>query len=409
MAKSKLKDLKITKVDFVDAGANQQADVLLFKNKEGAPAPAAAEPAHQSMVKRFLAGVMSIAKREGIEQTEIEEIAKGCDAETFDEKFQSAQLRKTTDEIWDFCYFLQDSLCSIVRDADVAAADKGTMMSQSLAEFNEAVTAAIALWASGTPTKVLKSAPEMTAEQIEVAKARLAAIIAKSTGTEPAGTTNPGTDPVTKTTKGVDEEMKIDKSKLTPEELAALEAIEKKAGIQDDEPAATDPVAKSTEPAATEPAAEPAATDPAPATEPAGNEDIYKGLHPAVAAELKALRKRADEAEDRELAEVAKKYEIIGKKPEELVPLFKSLKAAGGAAYDQMIAVLDASVQTVEKSGAFSEIGKSTSGGQSDAWAQIEKHAEAIQKSAPTMTWNQAIDKACEQHPELVAEYETNR
>ena len=74
-----------------------------------------------------------------------------------------------------------------------------------------------------------------------------------------------------------------------------------------------------------------------------------------------------------------------------------------------MIAVLDASVQTVEKSGAFSEIGKSTSGGQSDAWAQIEKHAEAIQKSAPTMTWNQAIDKACEQHPELVAEYETNR
>ncbi|MBR2896958.1 MAG: hypothetical protein IKC04_03630 [Oscillospiraceae bacterium] len=409
MAKSKLKDLKITKVDFVDAGANQQADVLIFKNKEGAAAPVAAEPTQQSLVKRFLAGVMSFAKREGIEQTEIEEIAKGCDAETFDEKFQSAQLRKTTDEIWDFCYFLQDSLCSIVRDTDVAVADKGTMMSQSLAEFNEAVTAAIALWASGTPTKVLKNAPEMTAEQIEVAKARLEAYIAKSTGTEPAGTTQPGTDPVTKTMKGVEEDMKIDKSKLTPEELATLEAIEKKAGIQDDEPAATDPVAKSTEPAATEPAAEPAATDPAPAAEPAGNEDIYKGLHPAVAAELKALRKRADEAEDRELAEVAKKYEIIGKKAEDLVPLFKSLKAAGNGAYDQMIAVLDASVQTVEQSGAFSEIGKSTSGGQNDAWAQIEKHAEAIQKSAPTMTWNQAIDKACEQHPELVVEYETNR
>ena len=408
MAKSKLKDLKITKVDFVDAGANQQADVLLFKNKEGAPAPAATEPAHQSMVKRFLAGVMSIAKREGIEQTEIEEIAKGCDAETFDEKFQSAQLRKTTDEIWDFCYFLQDSLCSIVRDADVAAADKGTMMSQSLAEFNEAVTAAIALWASGTPTKVLKSAPEMTAEQIEVAKARLAAIIAKSTGTEPAGTTNPGTDPVTKTTKGVDEDMKIDKSKLSPEQLAQLEEIEKVAGIQEETEPAAGGVAKSTEPAATEPAA-PAATEPAPATEPAGNEDIYKGLHPAVAAELKALRKRADEAEDRELAEVAKKYEIIGKKPEELVPLFKSLKAAGGSAYDDMIGVLDASLATVEKSGAFSEIGKSTGGTQPDAWAQIEKHAEAIQKSAPTLTWNQAVDKACEQHPDLVAEYEKNR
>ena len=35
---SKLKDLKITKVDFVEAGANPEANILLFKNKEGAPA-----------------------------------------------------------------------------------------------------------------------------------------------------------------------------------------------------------------------------------------------------------------------------------------------------------------------------------------------------------------------------------
>lgn len=221
---------------------------------------------------------------------------------------------------------------------------------------------------------------------------------------DPAPNTNAEDDPgdTSKSKKGVERDMKFDKSKLTAEELAQLEAIEKKAGITEDPaPAATDPVTKTTEPAAT-------ATDHTPAaTEPAGD-DIYKGLHPAVAAELKELRKRADAAEERELTEVAKKYEILGKKPEELAKTLKTLKAAGSSAYDDMISVLDASLASVEKSGAFSEVGKSRSG-QPDAWNQIEKHADDIMKAAPNMTRTQAIEKACEQHPELVAEYEANR
>lgn len=219
------------------------------------------------------------------------------------------------------------------------------------------------------------------------------------------GDTGEETNKTKKSTKGVDKDMKIDKSKLTPEELAQLEAIEKKAGVQEDDTPAADDVNKGTEKKddtqPTEKAA-PAASD------DEGGEDIYKGLHPAVAAELKELRKRADAAEERELTEVAKKYEILGKKPEELAKTLKTLKAAGGTAYDDMIGVLDASLASVEKSGAFNEVGKSRSG-QPDAWNQIEKHADDIMKAAPTMTRAQAIEKACEQHPELVAEYENNR
>ena len=76
-----------------------------------------------------------------------------------------------------------------------------------------------------------------------------------------------------------------------------------------------------------------------------------------------------------------------------------------------MIAVLDAGVEAMEKSGIFSEVGKRGSGGSTsgDAWAQIEKHAESIQKSVPTMSWPEAVDKACEQHPQLVHEYENGR
>ena len=62
-----------------------------------------------------------------------------------------------------------------------------------------------------------------------------------------------------------------------------------------------------------------------------------------VAAELKMLKKRAEDADNRELTDIAKKYAIIGKKPEELVPVLKSLKEAGGTAYTDMITILDAS------------------------------------------------------------------
>ena len=188
---------------------------------------------------------------------------------------------------------------------------------------------------------------------------------------------------------------KIDKSKLTPEELAMLEAIEKKAGIPDEPANDPNPAAPATE-------VNKSAGQAGDNQNTGEEEDIYKGLHPAVKAELERLRKAADQAEEKELTEIAKKYEIIGKKPEELVPLFKNLKKAGGNAYEQMIALLDASVEAVEKSGVFSEIGKKGGAGTVDAWAAIEKHADEIQKSMPNLTRAQAIDKACQLHPELV-------
>ena len=133
------------------------------------------------------------------------------------------------------------------------------------------------------------------------------------------------------------------------------------------------------------------------------SDTIYKGLHPAVAAELEELKKFKQEAQDRELYDIAKKYTIIGKKEEELVPLFKSLKAAGGTAYQDMITVLDQAVETVEKSGAFSEIGKS--GHNSDfggeAWAEAEAKAVELRKSKTGLSMAQALDEVFINNPEL--------
>ncbi len=405
---SKLKDLKITRVDFVDAGANPEANILLFKNKEGAPAAKTTEPSSfakggeksESAIKKFFTAIAKALglQDESVDQA-IEEIAKGYEAATFDEKMDEQKRRRVTSEIWDVCYALEESLCSIICDDDVDESDKPDLMDQSLNEFSEAVKVLIPTWAQGKiASKINKAERPLTLarlEEVKTAKAKLDAIIAKAD--EPVDLEEDCKPKTPKTTKGDSEDMRIDKSKLTPEELAALEAIEKKAGIQDDNnPApAGDPVAKG--------------ADKNPPI-PAGNEpdDIYKGLHPAIKTELESLRKFREAAEDRELHEVAKKYEIIGKKADELVPTLKSLKAAGGDAYDQMIAVLDASVEAFEKSGIFSEIGKKGSSS-ADAWTLLEKHADEIQKSAPNLTRTQAIDKACDQHPELVAEYENNR
>ena len=195
--------------------------------------------------------------------------------------------------------------------------------------------------------------------------------------------------------KGVDEEVKIDTSKLTPEEKKAYENIVAKAAVED-EPTA-EPVPVTEEPVA----AEPTSTD-----------DVAKGVSPEVAAEIKKWKDRANEAENRELLAQCKKYEILGKKSEDLAKTLKALKDAGGTAYADMISVLDASLETIEKSGAFSEIGKNGHGSalaSDKAWSQIEQHAAEIRKNSPALSYAEAIDRACVEHPDLVKEYEESR
>ena len=350
----------------------------------------------------------------------VEEVSKNADVPTFGDAMARRRMRQTTEEIWDYCYALNDSLCGIVANADITAEDKKALMAQSCAEFAAATEAAIPKWSGGIPVKLEKAAPApLTPDRIENAKAARARLDEMISKAEPKPTTEDippeppkeGTDPTPPAEPQREEEpvqkgafdMEIDKSKLSPEEVAQLEAIEKKAGI----------------PAQAAPATPAGVEKSAPAT-PAdntagGEEDIYKGIHPEVAKEIAELRKFRQDAENRELLTVAKKYELLGKKPEELVPVLKSLKAAGGTAYNDMIGVLDANLEAVQKSGAFSEIGKRggdhshATTGADDAWSQIEKRAEEIRKSAPTMDYYEAIDQACQQNPELVHEYENGR
>ena len=305
---NKLKNMKLNSVDFVPKGANQHADIELFKSAPEVPA------------------------REGVFKSFVDWLTKGA-PETFD---QTKAQKRIREKLRQFSYALDDSFESIL-ESDMSADDKKAMLRESLDQFRAAVDNMIDGAAGSGPT--IPPALDEGAEP-DVDKARC-------------------------------KKMNIDKNRLTAEEQATLDAL----------------LAKG------------AGSDPSSAQD----DDIYKGLHPAVKAELERLRKAVDAQEDRELEAVAKKYEAIGKKPEELVPVLKSLK--GTPAYDEMISVMDAAVDAVEKSALFTEIGK-TGHGTGDAMKQADEKAAEIMKADPKLTHAQALDKVFQMNPELAAQVE---
>lgn len=382
---TKLKNLKIKKVDFVDEGANPDAHIKLFKRKEK-EGQLKEEGKGAGVWKRLLT---FMGKAAGMDQSEIDsamEVIQKGESISFNEKINEVNNRKVADEIWDICYALQSSLCSILYDEELDSTKSLAAMQESFNEFCIVVQECMAKWSDGKQSNIIRKKEE-----------------------EP--------EIVEKNNKNLrgEEEMKIDKSKLTDAERAFLESIEKRYGsIQASEAAEGLSVAAQTQQQSTNVGStdllSKALTDLGIAdktTEIEQEEDIYKGLNPVVKKELEALKKFREEVEEKELKAVAKKYEIIGKREEELLPVLKNLRAAGGTAYNDMIAVLDQAVDTVEKSGVFSEIGKAGEGVlEKGAWTEAETKATELMKSKIGLTKAQAMDEIFQADPELAARCE---
>lgn len=421
---AKLKNLKIRKVDFVDEGANPDAHIGLMKRKDAdAPVLEDGRRKESGNVLKKLFGF--IGKAAGMDQREIDsvvdEIQKG-DSVSFNEKINEVNNRKIADEMWDICYALQSSLCSILNDEEMDSSSAAAAMQESLDEFYAVVQGSISKWSSGKEASIVRKNEDISESDLEVMKAAVARLnetIEKASGdAEPEEEPGEDDSDENKNPKGEKEEMKIDKSKLTDAERAFLESIEKRYGT-DGETGPENGGAMPTEQTASgqtpdapvEPAVTKSVAQPAAGTAPVQQEDeadnIYKGLHPAVRAELEGLKKFREAAEDREFTEVAKRYAIIGKKESELVPLLKSLKSAGGTAYQDMIAILDQAVAAVENSGVFSEIGKSGHGSaDGSAWAEAEAKAVELMKSKTGLSKAQALDEVFMANPELAEKCE---
>ena len=388
MPPAKLKNLSVTSVDLVDQGANPDAHIRLFKRKEDEPE---ADP-DIGLFHKFIHWPTKgfSASAEADEGTIVDNVEKG--ATTFGENFNRELLRAITSQMFDCCYALSDSLGSIICDETLEVQEKADMMFQSLDEFYGTVLIAASEWAAGK--KVTGQVKPKTGIQKSAAQEEA---FEKLWSKYDTGGDAPLETPQLE--QEVTEDMKIDKSRMTPEEAATLAELEKKYGV------------------AEEPTAEPAAlggvekgADPTPAP-------VSAELHPEVQkalADFQELTKRQSaEVEElkksleiERLTTVAKKYEVLGKNASELAVKLYELKKAGGTVYDDYVALLDENVTTLAKSGLFSEIGKNTQGGADTAHSLGIKAAELAKSAAGGMSSPEAIIKAFEENPELAAQYE---
>lgn len=384
MAKTKLKDLTVKKVDVVDVGADQHADILITK-RDGT----GDEPFYKRFFRKFCSAM----------NLDTEDVRKAVEAEGFGEKMVQRQMDKVRDEIWNACFALQDSLVSILLDSEVE--DKADRMEDSVEQFTEFVKDAVAKWSAGNTSNAVRE-PE-PADDYAVAK--MQEMIEKSCGS--GGKKKPvmKEDPENAPGEKEDEEVKFNTENMTPAEKMAFEDLKSRYGVEEDQQGLAggktekaddkgnvkDEVAKAVDAAMAE---------------------IQKSLSAQASDILEPMRKRAEQMQEAELLEVAKKYEITGITPDKLVPILKSMKQASPEAYADFIATMDTNVEAIEKSGLFSEIGKSghDGGGASmtsdQAWATIEKKASDLMVKEPSLTQAQAIDRVCQANPTLVHAYE---
>lgn len=411
---TKLKHLKVTSVDFVDEGANPDAHIRLYKRRDEAAAEPGTEDPNSDGAGFFKRLSSSLAKMFGLAQeSESAEAEVQKNSASFDEAYGEAKERRVCDEVWDVCLALNQSLCSILGDGALDGEAARTAMLASLDEFDSVAKDSINQWSAGkTANVVLKNVPMDDATRA-LAKAAVDALneqiekhgsckddnVAKDDAAKKDGDKPEGED-----------DMKIDKSKMTPAERAFYEEIEKRYGTDEaGTPAGqTPPPAEGTPaPAAPAEAGTPAPADAGVAKSANPNPNPapgYAPIDPRVQAEMDSLRKFRESYEDRELHDVAKRYTLIGKKEDELFPILKSMKAAGGNAYDSYIAVLDESMKLAESSGTFSEIGKRGCEAP-DAWTRAEAKAAEIMKSK-NITKAQALDEVLMNDPALRAECE---
>lgn len=359
--KTKLKKLEVNSVDLVPAGANPDAHINLFKSKEERPA-----------WERF---VGMVKKTFGMDEADIEAV--------YAEHFSPVNKQRIENEIWDYTSALRESFTSIMKDADLDADGRTDMLTKSMDEFTTAMQEVIPLWSTGQEA-LQKSLDDETVElykqlEIESLMDRIAVLKAgdEDTDEEDGEEGLEDEEDNEEIPKEEEEEMRIDKSRLTTEEQLALDAIIKKSIITEE---VDETVAKADETVVEQP------------------------------AELQKMHDRVEELEKalamKELEDVAKGYDILGKDTEELAKSLYAMKQAGAEAYAEFVGALDIAKSAKENSGIFTEIGKSrteTAGGIEN---KIEAYASEIQKADPSLSRVQAIAKAWEQNPDLVKEYD---
>ncbi|MDI6814378.1 MAG: hypothetical protein QMD10_12730 [Desulfitobacteriaceae bacterium] len=150
--------------------------------------------------------------------------------------------------------------------------------------------------------------------------------------------------------------------------------------------------------------------------QPNKDDDIWKGVNPEIRKRMEELEKRAKEAEElakkereeritKEFIAKAAAFQGLPVKPEEFGPVLKTLAEKDPEVYTKIEGVLKAADEAITKGALFKELGRASYGDEGSALAKLEAKAEEIRKSDSRLTKEQAFVKACEENPELYAQY----
>ena len=353
---TKLKKMKLNSVDFVRRGANPAADIALYKSYDGEPDE---DEEKQSFFKSLTDSIAGAIKKAFTEDN--------------DDPGAYMDVAKAEQDLTTFTDMLGESFSSIMKDDTLSQDERIGMISKSMSEFNETLEGYLSSFDT-----LEKSDDATINQQIKVEKG--------------------------------DAEMtvnfeNVDKSLLTPDEVAQLDALIAKAcktkkaddmeDVMEDEMEAKAKAGK---------------VNPAKAMK---EEEDNVDLPPAVKKALEEVADLKKSLEMKELETVAKKYEVLGKKASDEAATLYDLKKSGESNYNAYIAALDAQVELVEKSGMFAEIGKSgnynyQSVAKSEPESQIETIAKSYMEKDPEMNYVDAVAKAWENNPQLMAAYDND-
>ena len=240
MGATKLKNLSVTSVDLVDQGANPDAHIRLFKRRKEAadgtddPDRGLFEKFVHWMTKGFEDAHASMNAGDQDPDAGGESVVEK-DAQTFMDNFNREIMEQVIREMHNCTYALADSFCSILCDSTLAEDKKKSMMLQSMDEFSDTVRGAIASWAKGNKMQTAAES-EAGIQKSKAQETELEALLEKNGIQKPEQQTTEPQAKANTNQKEVTDTMKIDKSKMTPEEQATLAEFEKKYGVAETDP-----------------------------------------------------------------------------------------------------------------------------------------------------------------------------
>ena len=130
---SKLKNMRLTSVDLVRNGANQNADICLFKSADPDEDPAQPTAEEKNIFKRFI----NWLRESNAEEDQYDDETVEKDFSTFD---SLNATRESNEKLWQYTSALTESIRSIQMDQNLDKSQKLELMEKSLGQFDAAMS-----------------------------------------------------------------------------------------------------------------------------------------------------------------------------------------------------------------------------------------------------------------------------